>query len=46
MSIIYKISLNFMKFSEFDVNLNLEKSPNNLLNTQNNNIISENINSN
>ena len=35
-----------MKFSEFDVNLNLEKLTNNLLNTQNNNIISENINSN
>ena len=45
-SVIFKISLDYMKFQEFEVNLTLEKSPNNLLNTQNNNIISENINSN
>ena len=45
-SVIFKIPLDYMKFQEFEVNLTLEKSTSNLLNTQNNNIISENINSN
>ena len=45
MSIIYKISLDYVKYSEFEVNLALEESPNNLLNTQNNNnIINANSN--
>ena len=46
MSIIYKISLGYIKYPEFEVNLTLEKSHNNLLNTQNYNIISENTNTN